>query len=111
MAERGGEDCRGGEDHSSLFHDGSASLLVRSRVNGIVFFFSTYTATPSPTRFDVMDISGNFPLLKIRQSRGNRVTSEVKENETIKLKRSDGGVVVEIRVTGYTATKVDIQDE
>ena len=33
MAEREGEDCRGGEDHSSLFHGGSASLLGRLRVN------------------------------------------------------------------------------
>lgn len=75
------------------------------------FFFSTYTATPSPTRFDIMDVSGNCPLLKIRQSSGNRVTPEVKENKTIKLKRSDGEVVVEIRVTGYTTTKIDIQGE
>ncbi|KAL9950615.1 hypothetical protein ACROYT_G043138 [Oculina patagonica] len=60
-----------------------------------------------PIRFEIMDTSGNLPYIKICQSRDKRVTIENKENDVIKLKASDGEVVVEIRVTGY-APDVDI---
>ncbi|XP_078365547.1 uncharacterized protein LOC144649823 [Oculina patagonica] len=60
-----------------------------------------------PTRFAIMDTSGNLPFIKICQARDKRVTIETKENDVIKLKASDGEVVVEIRVTGY-APRVDI---
>ena len=63
--------------------------------------------TDKPIRFEIMDTSGNRPLIKIKQSSGNRVTSEVNENDVIKLKTSSDEVVVEIKVTGYV-TKVDI---
>lgn len=59
-----------------------------------------------PVRFEVMDTSGNRPIIKIRQSGGNRVTHEVNDNDVIKLKTGNE-VVVEIKVTGYV-TKVDI---
>ena len=54
-----------------------------------------------------MDVSGNRPIINIRQDPSNRVTHETNENDVIKLKASDDEVVVEIRVTGY-ATDVDI---
>ena len=60
-----------------------------------------------PTRFEIMDTSGNRPLIKIRQSRQNPVTHETNENDVVKLKTSNDEVVVEIRVTGYV-TDVDI---
>lgn len=60
-----------------------------------------------PVRFEVMDTSGNRPIIKIRQSPGNRVTHEVNDNDVIKLKTGNDEVVVEIKVTGYV-TQVDI---
>ncbi|KAL9950616.1 hypothetical protein ACROYT_G043139 [Oculina patagonica] len=63
-----------------------------------------------PIRFEIMDTSGNLPFIRICQSRHKRVTIETKENDVIKLKASDGEVVVEIRVTGY-APDVDIRSE
>ena len=64
--------------------------------------------TGTPTRFEIMDISGNRPLIKIRQG-DQRVTYEVNDSDVIKLKTRDGDVVVEIRITGYV-TEVDIID-
>ena len=63
--------------------------------------------TGQPSRFEIMDTSGNVPLIKLQQDSGNPVTHEANENDVIKLKTSNSEVVVEIRVTGY-ATDVDI---
>ena len=62
--------------------------------------------TGKATRFEIMDISGNRPLIKLLQA-DQRVTYEANESDVIKLKTSDDEVVVEIRVMGYE-TEVDI---
>ena len=71
-------------------------------------YYIPFPYVAKPVRFEVMDTSGNRPIIKIRQSRENPVTHEVNDNDVIKLKKtSDNEVVVEVKVTGYV-TQVDI---
>ena len=71
-------------------------------------YYIPFAYVAKPVRFEVMDTSGNRPIIKIRQSRENPVTHEVNDNDVIKLKKtSDNEVVVEVKVTGYV-TQVDI---
>ena len=83
------------------------ALLHVFAVKGLTFSCFVILNTGKPTRFEIMDTSGNRPLIKIRQSQPSPVTHEINENDVIKLKTSDDKVVVEIRVTGYV-TDVDI---
>ena len=72
------------------------------------FLYRFYTDTT--TWFEIMHFSGNYPLIKIRQSPGNRVNYEVNEDGVIELKTNDGEVVVKIRITGYV-TNADVIDD
>ena len=65
--------------------------------------------TDTTTLFEIMDVSGNYPLIKIRQSPGNRVKYEVNKDGVMELKTNDGEVVVKIRITGYV-TNADVID-
>lgn len=60
-------------------------------------------------RYEIMDISGNMPFIRIFQSRRNPVTPHI-ANGVIKLKTKKDEVVVEIHVTGYV-TDVEIHYE
>ena len=62
-----------------------------------------------PIRFRIFDTRGNRPFIKIRQDPNKRVTHEA-ANNNLKLKASDGSVLVEIQVTAYE-TDVDEVNE
>ena len=66
--------------------------------------------TGTPVLFRIMDTSGNRPFIKIRQHPSTGVTHEAQENDFIKLKASDGTVLVQIHVTGYE-TSADVVNE
>lgn len=59
-----------------------------------------------PLHFEIMDTSGNRPIIKTRQAANMKVTAEVHDNDVIKLKNQSDEVVVDIKVTGFE-TKFD----
>ena len=69
-------------------------------------FLSRFVYTAKPVRFEIVDTSGNPPLIKILKA--SKEVERVKENKLIKM-TAGGQVVVELRLLGYN-TELDIKD-